>query len=547
MTPFLQFRVWLKRAPATERFGAAVIGVIVLALVALAVVPASQSGRSPVATSGNGAGPAASAGVTSGGVASAAHGSAPSGSSLPSQGIPVSGSTSVPGSPGGATGVGGVSGSGPANPLASGGSAGSGGSVIPGSASGSAACGTPGRTDQGVTATTINVDVDVADLAGQAGNNLVGIPSAQDEEAMFGAAIDAVNAAGGVWCRKLVPKYYTADALDPSSLQALCLQIVADHPFALLDDGLASPDGPTTPRDCPPSNHIPEFGSLAMSNAELKQFAPYLFGDTSSAEEIVNDWVLAANELHWFAGAVKIGLLEQDCIPDINGLVMSDLRRIGIPSSKVVTFDFGCPNEIPPPDQVEEAVLQFKTAGVTNVMDDGGVYESYFSKDAANQDYKPKYTVADQATVALWDNPNFGPDASNFSGALAITASQYGAENTPGTKFNTATAACDKAMAAKKEPPAEHSPDGFAGVACTLVSMLVTGAENAPALTRADLAQGLAAARTLSLPFPAGPANFAASAGQHGGGYWRADTWVTACDCFRVSVPAFTPSFAMPS
>lgn len=408
-------------------------------------------------------------------------------------------------------------------------------------------CGTPGRTDQGVTATTINVDVDVADLAGQAGNSLVGIPSAQQEEAMFGAAIDAVNAAGGVRCRKLVPKYYTADALDPSSLQALCLQIVADHPFALLDDGLASPDGPTTPRDCPPSNHIPEFGSLAMSNAELKQFAPYLFGDTSSAEEIVNDWVLGANQLHWFAGAAKIGVLEQDCIPDINGLVMNDLRRIGIQSAKVDSFDFGCPNEIPPPDQVEEAVLKFKTDGVTNVMDDGGVYESYFSKDASSQGYKPKYTVADQATIALWDNPDFGPDSSNFSGALAITASQYGAENTPGTKFNTATAACDKAMAAHGEPAAEHSPDGFAGVACTIVSMLVTGAENAPALERADLAQGLDAAKTLSLPFPAGPANFAASAGQHGGGFWRADVWVTACDCFRVSIPAYTPSYPLPS
>jgi len=398
-------------------------------------------------------------------------------------------------------------------------------------------------TDQGVSATQINIDVDVANLGGQAGNSLVGLPSAQQEEATYQAAIDAANGAGGVRCRKLVAKYYEVNPLDQSSLEAACLQIVADHPFALLDEGLSSPAGSPTPRDCPPSYQVPEFGTQPLSQAEHDRFAPYLFSDGSTAEGVVNDWVFAAHQLGWFVGAKKIGLLEQDCVPDINHLALSDLAKVGIPLSQTTTFDFGCPNAIPPPNQVEQAVLQFKTAGVTHVMDDGGVYENYFSKAAKAQDYQPKYSVGDQGTIALWDNPNFGPDPQNFSGALAITPTQYGAENTPGTAFNSQTSTCDKAMAAKGLPAAEHSPDGLSGVACVGVDMFVTAADRAPVLRRVDLAAGLQQAGHLDFSFPIGPGNFAASHGLHGGGYWRADTWYTACACFRVSDATFSPSF----
>ena len=547
MTPFLQFRMWLRRSPRSERLLAAGAGAVVLVLLGLALVPGSGPSGSNVAAGGaagqqgagsvSAAGAAGPAGTTQTGAAPGSSG----GPTAPGAGSPAGpGSGLPPGAPAGAAG------SGPASAQGGDAAAGATAGAAGGSSSVSAAaarCGSSGATDQGVTARQISIDVDVADLAGQAGNSLAGIPTPDQEEAMFGAAIDAVNAAGGVACRRVVAKYYTADALDPSSLEAVCLNIVADHPFALLDDGLGSPDGPPGPRDCPPSNQVPEFGVLALGQSEIARFSPYLIGDNSSAEEIVNDWVLGAHQLGWFSGSGKVGLLEQDCVPDINGIVMSDLARVGVASSQVETFDFGCPDEIPPPNQVEEAVLEFKTAGVTKVMDDGGVYESYFSKDAAQQGYKPRYSVGDQASIALWDNPDFGPDPSNFSGALAVTAMRYGAENTPGTAFNAATAACDRAMAAKGLPPAEHSPDGFSGVACTLVNLFATAASDAPALRRNELAAGLYRAGHLDLPFPAGPADFTVSKGLHAGGYWRADTWVTSCACFRVSTPAFSPSF----
>lgn len=537
MTPFLQFRLWARNGPVAERVGVAGVFLVLVGRICWALVPVgSQSPATNVGTIGSGGAPATSGGVAGG--AGATSGSVAAGGSV----SPVSTVSGAAGGGGAVAGVGGGTGSAATVRTPNG----SGGSVTPvsGGPAPAGGCGTLTSTDQGVTSTEVHIDIDVANLAGQAGNQLVGLPPAQEEEAMFQAAINAVNKAGGIRCRKLVAKYYEVDALDPSSLQAACLQIVADHPFALIDQGLGSPSGSTTPRDCPPSYKVPLFGALNVSQAELNQYGPYLIGARASIQGITNDYVYALNRLGWLAHAKKVGLLEQDCIPGLNSLVLSDLAKVGVPSSKVSTFDFGCPDQIPSPSQVEQAVLQFKTAGVTNVMDDGG-YENYFSKDAQSQDYHPAYSVGDgEGEVALWDNPQFGPDATNFSGGIAITDSQYGAENTPGTAFNAETAACDKAMAAEGLPSAEKSPDAESGTSCVLVDLLAIAADNAPSLVRADLAAGIQRAGTVQFAFPDGPGNFAQSGGLHGGGFWRVDTWVTSCSCFRVSTPTYTPSFS---
>jgi hypothetical protein len=399
-------------------------------------------------------------------------------------------------------------------------------------------------SDQGVTATQVHIDVTLADLAGQAGNSLVGIPSADTQKAMFEAAIARANADGGIRCRKIVAKYYKANPLDQSSLEAICLDIVADRPFALLDAGLSSPVGSPAPRDCPAAHKIPSFGSASLGKKEVAQFAPYLFSYFPTAEQTVHDWILAAHQLGWFKGATKLGLLEQQCNPDLNTITLRDLAKLGYPTSQVVTFDFGCPNGIPAPQDVENAVLRFKTAGVTHVLDDGGVYESYFANNASKQGYKPKYSVGDQGTIALWDNPNFGPDPANFDGGLAITGTRYGEENTAGTRLAAPTTRCDQAMKARGLPSAEKSPDGFSGVACADLFMLVDGANHAPVLKRSQLAAGLASLGTWDLPFPSGPAAFGKHGGQIGGGFWRAAVFHQACKCFQVPRSAFIPDFA---
>lgn len=530
MTPFLQLRLWLRRAPAGERVGAFTVIAVVVLLAAWALVPLGATTTAALDTGAAPTGLPSAEAVASPG---AAPGASVAGTNGAVRGGPVAGPAFGGGSPGAPGAVGGVPGSGV-------------GPVVPSPARRTPTdrCGKPGSTDQGVTATQVHIDVTLADLQGQAGNSLVGIPSADTQKAMFEAALAQVNAEGGIRCRKVVAKYYKANPLDQQSLQAICLQIVADKPFALLDEGLGSPVGSPAPRDCPPGYKIPSFSSLSLGQAEIDKFAPYLFGYYPAAETTVHDSILGAKQLGWFTAGAKVGLLEQQCNPNLNVVALRDLASIGFPESEVTTFDFGCPNAIPSPSDVQAAVLAFQRAGVTHVLDDAGVYQNYFSKVAQAQAYHPKYMVGDQGTIALWSNPSFGPDPDNYDGSLAITGTRYGEATTAGLRRNAATSKCDRAMAAAGQPGAWESPAGFSGVVCSIVTMLVQGANNAPELRRDQIARGLASLATLDMPFPAGPAVFSAHKGQLGGGFWRPTLFHKDCRCFRVSRASFQKDFA---
>lgn len=525
MTPFLQFRMWARRAPGSERLVVAVLALTLSGLLGWALVPVGADGSTPAALSSDAGG--ATSGGTTGAVASPGKAGAvtvpgaPRSGTTGAQALPRAGRTAA-----GTTTTGGL----PSTPGTSG-------------AVGDA-CGPKGSTDQGVTATQVHVDVVVADLAGQAGNSLVGIPSAAEQEQMYRAAIDGVNKEGGLRCRQIVPKFYKANPLDQSSLEAICLDVVADKPFALLDTGLSSPVGSPAPRDCPAAHKIPTFDSASLGQAEVNKFAPYLFSYYPAAEKTVHDAILASKALGFFTGAKVVGLLMQQCNPQLNTISLRDLKALGYSGSKLKTFDFGCPNGIPSPQAVQSAVLQFRNAGVTHVFDDAGVYESYFSQQAGAQGYKPRYSVGDQGTIALWNNPNFGPDPNNFDGGLAITGARYGEEGTPGSRKTAQTLRCDKAMKAKGLPSSWESPDGFSGVACADLYMLAHAANKAPVLRRDGLAAALASLGTVDLPYPAGPAAFGSQRGQIGGGFWRAATFHKACRCFQVTRAQFTPDYA---
>jgi hypothetical protein len=394
-----------------------------------------------------------------------------------------------------------------------------------------------------VTATKVQIDVTLADLQGQAGNALVGIPSAEVQKQMFEAAIADVNKHGGVKCRAIVAKYYKVNPLDQSSLEAVCLDIVADKPFALLDVGLSSPVGSPAPRDCPPQHKIPSFGSASLGQGELSKFSPYLFSYYPAAEKTVHNAVLGAHQLGWFTGATKVGLIEQQCNPNLNVIARRDLKSFGFSGSKLSAFDFGCGNGIPAPQDVAAAVLQFQWDGVTHVFDDSGVYENFFSQTASKQGYKPKYATGDQGTIALWNNPTFGPEPNNFDGGLVITGTRYGEEHTAGMKRSALTTRCDAAMKAKGLQGSWESPNGFSGVACADVFMFTDAANGSTGLRRDQLSASLRGSGRSDLPYPAGPSDFVATKGQTGGGFWRAATYRKGCSCFQITRAVFTPDF----
>src|SRR5205814_10483981 len=236
-------------------------------------------------------------------------------------------------------------------------------------------------------------------------------------------------------CRTIVPTYYSGNPLAQPGEHAVCLQLVQDKVFTAIDTyGI---DTPPAMRDCVPQNKIPLFDSAPYVASEAKQYAPYMFGLKALWNTIDSNAVLAAHQLGFFdasTGFKKAGILEQDCAPELNAATEAALAKIGITGDQINRFDTGCLTAPQPESQIQQEVLQFKTAGVTHVIDTYAESNELasFSKDAQLQDYHPKYLVPDAGSVAVLEQQNSEPDPTNFDGALGITGTAYGAENSPG-------------------------------------------------------------------------------------------------------------------
>ena len=515
-----------------ERVVTGVAGLMVLGLLAWALVPGSSPGTTVAASAGSPGGAVAggtrpSAGTSSpGAVASGAGGS---------QGTASSAATDLNGGGNGTGGSGSPSGTpaaaGPAVPATRGG-------ATPGA--GGSSCGQLSATDQGVTASQIHIGVVLVNFQGQLGNSLFGFPTPSDQQAYFQAVIDSINRTGGIQCRKLVATYYQGNPLDTNEEHATCLQMAQDGLFGAVSLGFYQPPS----QDCPSANKIPTVLSVPLPPPELNQYYPYLFTVNANWQNLILNYALAANQMGWFKGASKIGLLEVDCQPELNDYMVADLARIGIPKSRLVTYDFGCFVGMAPPDQVEQAVLQFKTSGVTHVVDVNTITLNYFTRQAQQQDYHPKYSFPDGASILAYDSTGLAPDPANFDGALAITSAQFGALQTPGVSVSPATRTCDQIMAAAGLASAEKSGDAASGIACDGMWTLTGAMAHDAGLTRAGMAAGLDQVGQLGFSYPQGPANFTGSKVMTGGEFWRPAVFAASCACFRVTNPNFQPSFS---
>ena len=533
MTPFLHFRLWLRRAPLPERLGAGAAAAVVAALLGLVLGPGlgGSSGPASVAAGGTpGASPAAAGNrAAPGGPAARAGSPGPAA---------ASGTGQSPGAAGGGAGPAPSSGAGTGP--STGGTAGGTSGASPAPTGGQGACANLTGTDQGVTPTKVKIAVVLPDLEGQAGNGLVGLPPPQTEQAEFQAALNYANSQHMLPCRTLVPVYYDVNPLDANQAHATCLQVVADQPFAALDLVLSRVAATAT---CLLDAKIPAFTTSALVASTADHYFPYDFSYVGRFDWIDSDYVFGAKQLGWFGGMKKIGLLEEDCFPEINTEILANLAKIGIHPGQITTFDFGCPTGLVPPNETEQAVLQFKTGGVTHVMDADTGDLNYFSKDAQSQDFRPRYSLGDDGSIATFDNASFAPDPTNFNGALAITTVQYGAENSH-LPLTHGTQVCNQAMAAGGQPPVNQEPDAIGGTACLQTFTFAAGAAHDQGLTRANLAAGLDTVGPLDLSFPSGPALYNRPGVTTGGEYWRPDVYDGACPCFKVADATWKPNLS---
>jgi hypothetical protein len=516
MTPFLNFRSWLRSGPAGERVLTGVVAVVLVSLLAWASTPAARSSSGSVAAGAlvtDGAQPATGAAAAPAGPGSAAV--APAGTA--NRTAAVAGVTAPA-----ATGVGSASGVSP----------GAGGSSVGTGTTGSAAvtnhCGAPGATDVGVTATTITIGVIVVDL-GQA-SNLIAVPSADDQKKAHTAVFNQINKNGGVLCRKLVPKFYTDGVFDTSQEHAQCLQMQADKVFAVFNNLFN-----TSEQTCIPKAKIPNVWYTPPHTPDVRMYSPYILSWQPDFDQLIHQYVFGAKAQGYFSGMKKLGILTQTCYPDEFPALKKELSAAGIDPAKASVFDYGCSQSPQSPQSDQAAVLQFKRDGVTHIVNVHYNNDANFSIAADQQNYFPRFAHMEDASATAIETGSTKPGKS-FNNTLLISTIQTGAAHTPGYRFNKPTQDCTKLLAANGLPSAYSA--GVAalfGIACIDGALFKAMAERMPVLRRNQLAVAMTKLGALDLAYPGGPINVTNAKIPTGGQLARPGVWQSSCNCWKVT------------
>lgn len=533
MTPFQEFRLWARRAPANERLAAATATAVVLALLVWLLIPSSTSaGTNSAFPTGT---PSSAPGTTSTGTTGGAGRTGGGGATAPG----------VTGGGGGATAPG----------VTSGGTTG-GGKTTPGgqhtttygsdpntttTTTDSGECQSPAGGGPGVDDNTIHIAVMITQIIGPVGNAAFNVASPSLQKQAYQAAIDDVNANGGAGCRKIVATYFNSNPADQGSLGAQCNDVANGNYMAVLDSGAFS--STSTLYKCFPQHNIAYFSAYLIQESLRRQFYPYVFG-FNTYDSIYHDSVFGLKQQGFFDksnGFEKLGLLYRNCFPEEVSQTKQWLAQVGVSSSEISEFSVGCPAVLASDSDLQQAVLQFKRAGVTHVtyvQETGDIAQ--FSNDAQTQNAHWKYGMPnDQLVTTSYGSRH--PNYNQFNGAITTSQGRDGEETTPGSKPSAGTKRCDQILDKAGLDPTYKQPYAI-GNACDQVWMLAAAVDHAPAIQSNALAAGLQAAKTVDFSFPQGPNDFSGEGTTTGGQYYRFDTFTDDCNCWRVTTPQFRRS-----
>ena len=373
------------------------------------------------------------------------------------------------GAPGGAPGI---AGSG-VSPMGGGGTALLGGAGAPFSPAGRAAGpGPAGRSasDQGVTATTVRLGIELVDFGGA--NTLGAGVAGYDTKAQkmyYDRFIDDVNAHGGAGGRRIEPRYYTVDILNPSTFTAACNQLIdGDHVFAVTNVLGVYGD----PILCVTRQHKTPY--LAVDGA-ISDYYPasqgLLFTVGQSTLRTISNM---AYELIR-SGEIKgktVGLLnEGEYLHDDFAALVDYLKSQNV---KVVQQEIAAVDTSKAAIQLPAAVQAFRAAGVNYVLlMTNSLYATQFVQDAEPTGF-PAYAESDFDYEMAGDSFLSQMPADYFRHAVSITASRVGEYRVnlpePGPDHD-----CAAVYGGEKPTPRSDSNYLNALAACDLVRLFTTG------------------------------------------------------------------------
>ncbi len=391
-------------------------------------------------------------------------------------------------------------------------------------------------SDVGITPNTIKIGllVPTSSAVGDTGDQT------KAQELEFRAHIDVINAAGGIYGRKIETVTATYDILDQDEgARAACLQLTDDqNVFAVFNTTGFGPPGAlclTREKGVPflqGSGHPDEV--YAQSNG--------LYSSTfDSQTRNFRNMVDTLQRVGVLEGK-KIGVLGTEWIGlrrETQEGVIDTLRALGYDPE--VYWLSGDPASSQ--SQIPIAVQQMKAAGVqVQIMTVDFVSGLSYVQQADAQRFTPLYTGADPwGWTTDYTTANM---PASFEGAISVTAMRlYDAR--AGVPEPALDAACAKRFEDANGIDLDRANDPnalYVGTmfACGVVQRFERAALAAgPNLTRRGLVTAIGAQGTVEVPFAGGPATYSPSK-LDGSNHYRPQRWEADCKCWIPIVSQFT-------
>lgn len=406
--------------------------------------------------------------------------------------------------------------------------------------------GCPTGTASGATSSQVSVATTIIDISGGSLTDAtVGVPSTQTQETYWRLVADSINNSGGAGCRKIVLHFYPVNPVDAAAAQQSCLDIATAKPYIVLDTGALTEVGAS---NCIPAHHI-VLASSYLTLDELNKYRPYYLQIGDIPEDVIHNGILGLHQLGYFSAAKgfkKLGILYHNCTPVLYADQLSALKAAGVTNSQIVSYNLGCPaGQSDTAASMEQAVLSFKNAGVTDVTEVNLTDYAVFTQVAQQQNYKPQYVFDDNDLPVSVKSGTNAPDPANLDGAVDVTGTSAGEQNTPGYNLSGASQKCNSIYTAAGQPDLFKQADNYGGVVCeylTFVQVLLGHSISADA---ADLVTAMHSIGNQDFSFPGVPIDFsAAPAGSaYGVSDWRPVYYHASCQCWQVGDPNFNQPF----
>jgi hypothetical protein len=385
-----------------------------------------------------------------------------------------------------------------------------------------------------------------------AGNAAIGAAGEDpgDTRRYYQAALDDVNARGGVLGRKLVPVFHEGSVNDTdfdSASQAACETFTKDHKVLMM--ALRG----NVAYECARKAGILVLGTGDTGPTYTKYpnlFAPGLI----RLERLFEATVRSMVRMGWHKPAAswptgRIGLITWDdaqyryamtngYLKGMRqaGLKATDVRYVAVPQNPGALAEAGA--------AISSAVLSFRQQGIDHVfIGDGpaGVFVGtgltlLFLQNANSQGYYPRYGFNS------YNSPDFAQHPKDqLVGMLAIDSNDSAASNDAGIALNPVRERCFALMRKKGLPVAENQTQNIALDACGYAWFAEAVLARARAGT--DLPHMIAAAEGLGVTYRS-PHSFGDRMGpglHDSGAKFRALRFDEGCSCIRYTSKPFEP------